>query len=99
MASREIVYFIRAGKLTDGFLAKLEIALLSVNTVLEDAEDKQLKNAAAKQWIDELATEALLSNVNAEYQPTQLVGISNSPSPDSFVKIIEPGIEKEIGNL
>ena len=48
MASREVFYFIRGKKLTDGLLKKLKILLLSVNTVLNDAEEKQITSLTVK---------------------------------------------------
>ncbi|KAB1227262.1 putative disease resistance RPP13-like protein 1 [Morella rubra] len=62
----------------------MRIALLSVNGVLEDAEEKQVKSPTVKTWLDELKdavyeaedildeidTEALRSKLDAEFQTT-----------------------------
>ncbi|XP_059455887.1 putative disease resistance RPP13-like protein 1 [Corylus avellana] len=84
MSSQEIVDYFRGQKLTDGLLRKLKIALMSVNAVLEDAEDKQLTNPIVKEWLDELkdavydaedildeiATKSLRRKLDAEFQIT-----------------------------
>ncbi|KAB1211939.1 putative disease resistance protein RGA4 [Morella rubra] len=84
VASGEFVDFFRRRKLDDGLLKKMKIALLSVNGVLEDAEEKQVKSPTVKTWLDELKdavydaedildeidTEALRSKLDAEYQTT-----------------------------
>ncbi|KAJ7949255.1 Disease resistance protein [Quillaja saponaria] len=54
MASREVVSFIRGKKLTEKLLEKLKITLMSVDAVLDDAEDKEIKNLPVKKWLDEL---------------------------------------------
>ncbi len=54
MASGDFVDFFRGWKLNEGLLHKLKIALLSVNALLEDAEEKQLTKPAVKAWLDEL---------------------------------------------
>ncbi|XP_039173449.1 putative disease resistance RPP13-like protein 1 [Eucalyptus grandis] len=55
MASREVVDFFRSRKLGKGrLLQKLEVALLSANAVLDDAEEKQMTNDSVRKWLDEL---------------------------------------------
>jgi len=82
MASGDFVDFFRGRKLNEGLLRKLKIALLSVNALLEDAEEKQLTKPAVKVWLDdlkdavydaedvldEIATEALQRKLDAEFQ-------------------------------
>ncbi|KAG6679194.1 hypothetical protein I3842_14G118600 [Carya illinoinensis] len=84
MASHEFVDFLRGRKLSDGLLDKLKTELLSIEVVLEDAEDKQVTNPSVKKWLDELkhavydaedvldeiATKALQSKLNAELGTT-----------------------------
>ncbi|KAG7947872.1 hypothetical protein I3843_14G116600 [Carya illinoinensis] len=84
MASHEFVDFQRRRKLSDGLLDKLKTVLLSIEVVLEDAEDKQVTNPSVKKWLDELkhavydaedvldeiATKALQSKLNAEFGTT-----------------------------
>jgi hypothetical protein len=49
MASREFDDFFRGRKLSNKLLRKLKIALLSVNAVLEDAEDRQFTKTSVKE--------------------------------------------------
>ncbi|KAB1203858.1 putative disease resistance RPP13-like protein 1 [Morella rubra] len=107
MASREVVDFVRGRKLAAGLLKKLEIALLSVDAVLEDAEEKQATTRAAKKWLDELkdvvydaedildeiATESLRCKLDADVQKTASeVQTSISTSINHFVEELEPRI-------
>ncbi|KAB1209656.1 putative disease resistance RPP13-like protein 1 [Morella rubra] len=82
IASREVIDFFRGAKLDGGLLEKLEITLLSVSAVLEDAEEKEVTMAPVKAWLDkmkdavydaeqimdEIATEALRCKLDAEFQ-------------------------------
>ncbi|KAB1227685.1 putative disease resistance RPP13-like protein 1 [Morella rubra] len=54
VASGEFVNFFRRRMLDDGLLEKMNIALLSVNAVLEDAEKKQVTSPHVKIWLDKL---------------------------------------------
>jgi len=114
MASPVVVDFLRGRKLTDGLLRKLKIALLSVNAVLEDAEEKQVTKPDVKDWLDELkdavydaedildeiATKALRCKLDAEFQSTaSKVRKSISASFNPFVKEIEPRIREVLDRL
>ncbi|XP_054817054.1 putative disease resistance RPP13-like protein 1 [Prosopis cineraria] len=82
LASREVLDFFHGRNVEDGLLKKLRIILLSVNQVIEDAEERQYRNRNVKQWlaelkdevfkaedlIDEIATEALRQKLDAESQ-------------------------------
>ncbi|XVF83110.1 hypothetical protein PTKIN_Ptkin16aG0106600 [Pterospermum kingtungense] len=84
MASPEVLDFIRGKKLEDKLLKKLKPMLMSVNAVLDDAENKQINNSYVKSWLaelkhvvydaedllDEIATEALCRRLEAEDQTT-----------------------------
>ncbi|PRQ32395.1 putative P-loop containing nucleoside triphosphate hydrolase, leucine-rich repeat domain, L [Rosa chinensis] len=54
MASRPVLDFIRGKKNAAGLLHKLKIKLLSVNKLLDDAEEKQLRNSRVREWLNEL---------------------------------------------
>ncbi|XP_030543162.1 putative disease resistance RPP13-like protein 1 [Rhodamnia argentea] len=84
MASREVVDFFGSSKLSKRrLLEKLEVALLSANAVLDDAEEKQMTSSSVRRWVDELkdavydaddlfdeiATENLKREVGIESRP------------------------------
>ncbi|KAJ9687339.1 hypothetical protein PVL29_016003 [Vitis rotundifolia] len=54
MASRDVLTFLRGQKLSATLLRKLQLKLLEVQAVLNDAEAKQITNLAVKDWVDEL---------------------------------------------
>ncbi|CAL5444298.1 unnamed protein product [Camellia sinensis] len=115
LASREFVNFFRAQKLDDKLLRKLKSTLRGLNVLLDDAEDKQITNAAVKDWVDELkvavyhaddlldeiATEALRCKSEAKYHS----GSDQVPSPtlisssSSFDADIVSKIEEIIDRL
>jgi len=52
-------------------LKKLKITLLSLQSVLNDAEEKKITNPAIKEWVDELThtlydADDLLDEINTE---------------------------------
>ncbi|XP_018505471.2 putative disease resistance RPP13-like protein 1 [Pyrus x bretschneideri] len=93
LASRPVVDFIRGQKITSGLLRKLRIKLLSVNSVLNDAEEKQFNNPAVREWLDELkdalyAADDLLDEIKTEALRRKLEGDeSESSSSKSQVGI------------
>lgn len=54
MASSEIVNYFGKKKVNKGLLKNLEILLVSADEVLDDAEEKQLRDPAVRKWLDEL---------------------------------------------
>lgn len=54
MASREVLGFFRERKLNDRLLKKLKVLMISVNGVLDDAEEKQIAKPAVEMWVNEL---------------------------------------------
>ena len=82
MISHEFMNFFRCKKLDISLLEKIKTTLLSLQSILNDAEEKQIRNHAVKQWLenlrdvvfqaddlfDKINTEALRCKVKAEYQ-------------------------------
>ncbi|XP_016652537.1 PREDICTED: LOW QUALITY PROTEIN: putative disease resistance RPP13-like protein 1 [Prunus mume] len=71
IGSSEFVDLFRRKKLDESLVKKLKITLLSLNAVLNDAEEKQFTNAYVKEWLDELQdavfdADNLLDEINAE---------------------------------
>ncbi|PON43430.1 hypothetical protein PanWU01x14_273690 [Parasponia andersonii] len=54
MASQEVLDFFRGKKLVPKLLEELKITLLSAGVLLNDAEEKQLREPNVKKWLDEL---------------------------------------------
>ncbi|KAG7947486.1 hypothetical protein I3843_14G097500 [Carya illinoinensis] len=112
MTSGEFVDFLRGRKLNDGLLNKLKTILLSVEVMLEDAEDKQVMNASVKKWLDELkhavydaedvldeiATKALQSRLDAEFGTTTSK-VRNSICTSLFFNKIEVSIKEVLERL
>ncbi|KAG2670699.1 hypothetical protein I3760_14G099300 [Carya illinoinensis] len=106
MTSGEFVDFLRGRKLNDGLLNKLKTILLSVEVMLEDAEDKQVMNPSVKKWLDELkhalldeiATKALQSRLDAEFGTTTSK-VRNSISTSLFFNKIEVSIKEVLERL
>ncbi|KAJ1399775.1 P-loop containing nucleoside triphosphate hydrolase [Sesbania bispinosa] len=80
--SPEFMNFFRNRKLDVSLLEKMKTTLLSLQAVLNDAEEKQITNPAVKEWLDklrdavfeadelmdEINTEALRCKVKTKYQ-------------------------------
>jgi Leucine-rich repeat (LRR) protein len=114
MASSEFLDFFRRQKLTDELLKNLKTTFLTLDAVFEDAEELQVTKPVVKEWLDELkdaiydaedvldevATEALRSELDAEFQTTaSKVRKSISAFHNSFVKEIEPKIKDILKRL
>jgi uncharacterized membrane protein YdfJ with MMPL/SSD domain len=116
VVSGEFVGFFRQQKLSDGLLKKFKTTFLTLNVVFEDAEELQVsQKPAVKEWLDELkdaiydaedvldeiATEALLSELDAEFQApaSKVRKLSSSSSRNSSVKEIELKIKEVLERL
>jgi len=83
LASSNFIDYFRRVKL-DTLVDKLESILNSINQVLDDAEEKQYENPDVKKWLgdikhgmyeaeqllDEIATDAPMKKLRAEFQPS-----------------------------
>ncbi|XP_050283344.1 putative disease resistance RPP13-like protein 1 [Quercus robur] len=114
LASPEVIDYFKRRKLDDELLRKLKVMLLSAESVLIDAEEKQFTNPAVKNWLDELkdvvyvaddlldeiATEALRSKSEAEFQTrTRKVWRFVSTSVNSFDKKIQSKLKNILSIL
>ncbi|GMN53690.1 hypothetical protein TIFTF001_022824 [Ficus carica] len=92
MASREVVDFFRSNKLNDRLLKKLKIAFLSVNVLLNNAEEKQIRNPAVKKWLDELIeatydVEDLMDEIETEVSAYKQKGGCGSSTSHEVLKL------------
>lgn len=79
-ASHEFLDFFKQRKDINELLRKIRMTLLLINSLLNDAEEKQIKNLAVKEWVnelkitayhvqdllDEITTDASLNKLKAE---------------------------------
>ncbi|CAL5201535.1 unnamed protein product [Lathyrus oleraceus] len=54
LASKDFIDYITNTKLNISLFRQLQTILLTLQAVLDDAEDKQINNVAVKQWLDDL---------------------------------------------
>ncbi|XP_027113937.1 putative disease resistance RPP13-like protein 1 [Coffea arabica] len=110
MATPEFVNLFRNRKADDDLLKKLKSELRTVGAVLDDAENKEIRNQYVKDWLEELHdtfyqaedlldrinTEALRIKVETEYQSSTSTCTS---SGDEFLRRITPVIETIVERL
>ncbi|KAJ7949371.1 Disease resistance protein [Quillaja saponaria] len=77
LASPKILDYFQERKLNASLLKKLQITLISINAVIDDAEEKQIRNPNVKRWVDELkeavfAAEDLLDEIETEISIQEL---------------------------
>ena len=114
MASREVLDFFSRWKLNTESLRKLRTTLLYIDAVLNDAEEKQIKNPAVKKWVNELKDTAyqaqdLLDEITTDASRHKLeagldmcvskVRSFNLTSLSSSYLGIEPKLEEILGRL
>ncbi|KAJ7949319.1 Disease resistance protein [Quillaja saponaria] len=77
LASSKILNYFQKRKLNVQLLRKLKITLLSINAVLDDAEEKEIRNQNVKEWVDEIKdavfdAEDLLDEIDTEASQQEL---------------------------
>ncbi|XP_047149435.1 putative disease resistance RPP13-like protein 1 [Vigna umbellata] len=70
--SHQVLDFFRGRNLDDKLLKKLKRKLMDVNSVIDDAEQKQFSNSLVKEWVDEVRdvlydAEDLLEQIHYEF--------------------------------
>ncbi|XP_048329144.1 putative disease resistance RPP13-like protein 1 [Ziziphus jujuba] len=85
MTSKDVLNLIWRKKLNNGLLEKLKIKLLSAESVLNDAEEKQIKNQAVRKWLAMLKeviddADDLVDEINVEALRYEIEGGSGSTS-------------------
>ena len=113
-SSHEVLEFFSRWNLNSELLRKLKTTLSVINAVLNEAEEKQIKNPVVKQWVnklkdaaydaqdllDEIATDAAVYKLKAEMKiSTSKVRNFNLTSRSSSYKGIELKIEETLGRL
>jgi len=113
--SRQVLDYFRGRKLNEKLLYKLKVKLLSINNVIDDAEQKQFINSYVKAWLDEVKdavfdAEDLLDEIDYEFYKLKLKAESHTrskkvwsffkASPKSFFdKKIESRMEQVLEQL
>ncbi|KAL6288799.1 hypothetical protein ACE6H2_006309 [Prunus campanulata] len=90
IASREFIDLFGHKKLDQPLLMKLERTLLTLNTLLDDAEEKQIKKPTVRKWLDDLKhavfdAEDLLGEINYEALRCKIEG--EAQTADKFTKV------------
>ncbi|KAL4612024.1 hypothetical protein ACB092_08G168800 [Castanea dentata] len=114
LASQEVVKFIRGRKVSDTLLTKLKTSCLTLSKVLNDAEGREITDTNVKDWVDELkdavyhaedlldeiATEALRCQVEADFVTcTSKVRNFISTPFDQFGRKLESKIQEVVDKL
>ncbi|KAK7393194.1 hypothetical protein VNO78_21712 [Psophocarpus tetragonolobus] len=100
ITSAEVINFFKKRN-CDKLLKRLKIIFLSVNAVLNDAEEKQMKNEAVKEWLEELkdvafAAEDLFDEIYTDAK-IKAKEVSTLPSPP--MSFYDKGVEEKIEDV
>ncbi|GAU38942.1 hypothetical protein TSUD_363810 [Trifolium subterraneum] len=103
LASAKIQDYFQERKLNEKLLKRLNIMLLSINAVVDDAELKQIKNRHVKAWLDAVKdvvfeAEDLLDEIDIEVLRCNLEAESDSNNGKvwNFFNASSNSFEKEI---
>ncbi|KAK2439752.1 putative disease resistance RPP13 protein [Trifolium repens] len=114
MLTHEFINFFRTKKFDVSLLENLKTTLLSLQSILNDAEEKQITNHAVKQWLenlrdvvfeaddlfDKINTEAIRCKVEAEYQQGKTVcGKVKNMFSSSFYGVINSEMQTLLERL
>ncbi|XP_060667646.1 putative disease resistance RPP13-like protein 1 isoform X4 [Ziziphus jujuba] len=115
MDSKDVLNIIRRKKLNNRLLEKLNIKLLSAESVLNDAEEKQIKNQTVRKWlakleeviydadnlVDEINTEALRCEIEGESENTsqQVLKFISTPFTAFNKRDVESKMEEILDRL
>ncbi|KAJ1413535.1 putative disease resistance protein [Sesbania bispinosa] len=114
LASPEVLDYFRGRKLNEELLKKLRIKLLSINVVLDDAEQKQISDSKVKAWLVMVKdavfdAEDLLDEIDIHVSQSKLKAKSRSitskvrnifvPPLSSFDKGIDSRMQKVLDKL
>ncbi|XP_054790398.1 putative disease resistance protein At3g14460 isoform X2 [Prosopis cineraria] len=99
LASREVLDFFRGRRLDQTLLDKLKICMLSLNAVIDDAEQKEITNTNVKAWLDMVKdavydAEDVLDEI--DYEETKRVVEAKSQS-GSVIHKNNPGLKEGQG--
>ncbi|KAK7344658.1 hypothetical protein VNO77_14542 [Canavalia gladiata] len=100
IASSEVVNFFKKRN-SDKLLKRLKIILLSVNAVLNDAEEKQMKNEAVKEWLEELKDAAFAADdlLDEIYTDAKVKAEEVNTYPSTLMNFYDRGFEEKIEDV
>lgn len=110
LASTETLDYFKGRELDEKLLNKLNIMLLSINAVVDDAEQKQIRNRHVKAWLDAVKhavfdAEDLLDEIDTQVSQYKLETESQSSTGkvwnlfNAFVSSFDKGIESRMQEI
>uniref|UniRef100_A0A2N9G466 NB-ARC domain-containing protein n=1 Tax=Fagus sylvatica TaxID=28930 RepID=A0A2N9G466_FAGSY len=104
MTSREVIDFFSQTKMNNEPLRKLKTALLLINAVLNDAEEKQITSPAVKEWVNELKDAAyhaqdLVDEVVTDASRYNYLEAGLKISPNKASNLMESKLEEILHRL
>lgn len=113
ISRHELIEFFRGNHLDEALLEKLKMLLLSVTSVLSDAEEKQFIDPLVKDWVDrlrnaaydaddildEIATKALLDKMDSGFHTTLDQVRDYAASLNPFAERVKSKVERIVERL